>query len=139
MREDRVNEMASKDELNGGRKETRSGLALLIDSSQTRSFQRRRGVSKPEFLGSAPQKRLECVGCASRAGGASSGHTSRRPSVVGARRGEVRDFHTDGGVRSGRDYTSCSKSPLCSLALRRSLFCGEADGGEKRRRSGELV
>ena len=42
-REDRVNEMASKDELNGGRKETRSGLALLIDSSQTRSFQRRRG------------------------------------------------------------------------------------------------
>lgn len=45
-REDRVNEMASKDELNGGRKETRSGLALLIDSSQTRSFQRRGGVSK---------------------------------------------------------------------------------------------
>ncbi|KAG8010503.1 hypothetical protein GBF38_009600 [Nibea albiflora] len=40
-REDRVNEMASKDELNGGRKETRSGLALLIDSSQTGSFQRR--------------------------------------------------------------------------------------------------
>lgn len=38
-REDRVNEMASKDELNGGRKETRSGLALLIDSSQTLSFQ----------------------------------------------------------------------------------------------------
>lgn len=53
-REDRVNEMASKDELNGGRKETRSGLALLIDSSQTPSFQPRRGVSKPEFLSSAP-------------------------------------------------------------------------------------
>ncbi len=52
-REDRVNEMASKDELNGGRKETRSGLALLIDSSQTRSFQLRRGVPKPEFLSSA--------------------------------------------------------------------------------------
>lgn len=39
--EDRVNEMASKDELNGGRKETRSGWALLIDSSQTHSFERR--------------------------------------------------------------------------------------------------
>lgn len=52
-REDRVNEMASKDELNGGRKETRSGLALLIDSSQTLSFERRRGVPKPEFLSSA--------------------------------------------------------------------------------------
>lgn len=45
-REDRVNEMASKDELNGGKKETRSGLALLIDSSQTHSFERRRGSSK---------------------------------------------------------------------------------------------
>lgn len=52
-REDRVNEMASKDELNGGRKETRSGLALLIDSSQTHSFERSRGVPKPEFLSSA--------------------------------------------------------------------------------------
>lgn len=51
--EDRVNEMASKDELNGGRKETRSGWALLIDSSQTPSFERRRGVPKPEFLSSA--------------------------------------------------------------------------------------
>jgi len=30
--------MASKDELNGGRKETRSGLALLIDSSQLTLF-----------------------------------------------------------------------------------------------------
>lgn len=51
--EDRVNEMASKDELNCGRKETRSGLALLIDSSQTQSFQHRGGVPKPEFLSSA--------------------------------------------------------------------------------------
>lgn len=51
--EDRVNEMASKDELNGGRKETRSGWALLIDSSQTHSFERRRGVPKPKFLSSA--------------------------------------------------------------------------------------
>lgn len=52
-REDRVNEMASKDELNGGRKETRSGLVLLIDSSQTHSFQHHGGVPKPEFLSSA--------------------------------------------------------------------------------------
>lgn len=51
--EDRVNEMASKDELNGGRKETRSGWALLIDFSQTHSFEHRRGVPKPEFLSSA--------------------------------------------------------------------------------------
>lgn len=51
--EDRVNEMASKDELNGGRKETRSGRALLIDSSQTHSFELRRGVPKPKFLSSA--------------------------------------------------------------------------------------
>lgn len=51
--EDRVNEMASKDELNGGRKETRSGLALLIDSSQTHCFECHRGVPKPEFLSSA--------------------------------------------------------------------------------------
>lgn len=47
-REDRVNEMASKDELNCGRKETRSGLALLIDSSQTHSFQ-------PQSLNSSAQ------------------------------------------------------------------------------------
>lgn len=39
VREDRVNEMASKDKLNGGRKETGSGTALLTDSSQTHSFQ----------------------------------------------------------------------------------------------------
>lgn len=43
-REARVNEMASKDELNGGKKETRSGLTLLMDSSQTPSFQSRSGV-----------------------------------------------------------------------------------------------
>lgn len=38
-REDRVNEMPSKDKLNRGRKETGPGPALLIDSSQTHSFQ----------------------------------------------------------------------------------------------------
>lgn len=38
-REARVNEMAPKDELNGGKKETQPGLTLLIDSSQTPSFQ----------------------------------------------------------------------------------------------------
>lgn len=55
-REDRVNEMASKDELNGRRKETRSELALLIDSSQNTSLHhppslRPRAAPKNKFLG----------------------------------------------------------------------------------------
>lgn len=106
-REDRVNEMASKDELNGGRKETRSDLSLLTDSSQTGSFQRPR-CSKAQIpqlsslkgfkcgayeRGAALGGNRVCVGvqmCAQK-GHSSFSHTPRPLN------GEVRDLHTDGG------------------------------------------
>lgn len=105
--EDRVNEMASKDELNGGRKETRSDRALLIDSSQTHSFERRRGVPKPKFLSSALQKawsvgcvskglRQGVMGCVHECKCVWEGHPSFSHTSQPFNR-EVRDLHTVGG------------------------------------------
>lgn len=111
--EDRVNEMASKDELNGGRKETRSGRALLTDSSQTPSFERRGGVSKARIPELSSLKGRESGVCERAVGGGlrqgADGVCACAPMCVCGRvthplvthprafNREVRDLHTVGG------------------------------------------